>query len=247
LAATISGTTTAVQGPTTSPITFSGSGGATPYTFTYNINGGSNQTITTTGINTTAVVLQSNAATGTFVYTLVSVTDGNGCTVTLPANTTATVTVITGRPDLFSGVLEPVNTQFINGQEKEGYVILSNAAAVTNPTTGTITFRISFVSNFDLEILGTTTSILSGSIIVNNTDWNISTGPFGYTLTSKPGVVINGGFASSKIGFKLKAIGFANSGGIMSVTIFNDTGGASPGAGDSDDTNNQSVKLFTIN
>jgi hypothetical protein len=244
LAGSISGTTTVIQNAiTSSPITFSGSGGALPYTFTYTINGGSNQTVTTTGINTSAVVQQSNATLGQFIYALVSITDGNGCTGTVPADNKDTVTVITGRPDLFSAVSNPLNSQFINGQVKEGVVTLSNAAV--NQTTGTITFRISYVANFDLEILDGTT--LSAGVGVNNSDWNISAGILFYTLTSKPGVVINGGFASSKIGFKLTAIGSTNSSGIMTVTIINDTGGTSPGTGDSNNNNNQSVKLFTIN
>jgi len=93
--------------------------------------------------------------------------------------------------------------------------------------------------------LGTTTT--SASSAVNNTDWNITAGPFYYTITSKPGIIINGSNTSIKIGYKLTATGFANSSGIMTVTIINGTGGSTPSNGDSNNTNNQSVKLFTIN
>ncbi len=246
LSASVSGTTTVTQGPTTSSVTFGGTGGTLPYTFTYNVNGGSNQTISTTGANTTAVVQQSNAATGTFTYTLVSVTDANGCTGSL-GNATATITVVPGPPDLFSTIDRPLNTQFTNGGpngEKEGYVTISNAAV--DPTTGAITFRIAIPNNFTLTLLpGTTTS--AGSA-VNNGDWNITMPTlFYYELTSKPAVVINGSLAFARIGFKLTATGTPNTTGIMTVSIINGTGGATVSTGDSNNSNNQSVKLFTIN
>jgi hypothetical protein len=188
-------------------------------------------------------VLQSNAVLGQFIYKLISIADANGCTGTIPADDEDTVNVVNARPDLVSAVAKPLNSQFINNQFKEGYVTISNVAV--NPTTGTTTFRISLVSNFDLEILGTTT--VSAGDPVNNVDWNITPGPLFYTVTSKPGIFINGSNASIKIGYKLTATGFANSNGIMTVTIINGTGGSTPSNGDSNNTNNQSVKLFTIN
>ncbi|WP_341216365.1 hypothetical protein, partial [uncultured Wocania sp.] len=50
--ATISGTTQVCKDETPLPqITFTGAAGTTPYTFTYSINAGANQTITTVGTN----------------------------------------------------------------------------------------------------------------------------------------------------------------------------------------------------
>jgi hypothetical protein len=46
--------------------------GQTPYTFTYNINGGSNQTVTTTSGNTVTVSVPTNIP-GTYTYNLVNV------------------------------------------------------------------------------------------------------------------------------------------------------------------------------
>jgi hypothetical protein len=245
LAGNISGTTTVAQNQPPANITFSGNGGTVPYTFTYNVNGGANQTITTSGANTITTVPQSSAVLGQFIYKLVSVTDAYGCLGTLPADDEDTITVVGAipRPDLVSAVERPLNSQFINGQVKEGYVTITNVAP--DPTTGTVTFRISLVANFDLEILETT--LTSAGSTVNNPDWNITPGVFFYTITSKPGIVINGSSASIKIGYKLTAIGSANSGGLMTVTIINGTGGSTAGNGDSNNTNNQSVKLFTIN
>jgi gliding motility-associated-like protein len=89
--ATITGTTTVCTGAADPVVTFTGSGGTAPYTFTYNVNGGVNQTITTdTGDSVTLPVATTTA--GTFNYTLVSVQDNTG---TVSAATgTVVVTVV---------------------------------------------------------------------------------------------------------------------------------------------------------
>ncbi|WP_321288847.1 HYR domain-containing protein [uncultured Sunxiuqinia sp.] len=88
--ATISGTIAACPNGTQPTITFSGANGSTPYTFTYNINSGGNQTITTSSGN--SVTLQApTSATGTFNYNLIGVEDANGCIQNQTG--TATITV----------------------------------------------------------------------------------------------------------------------------------------------------------
>ncbi|WP_159517808.1 beta strand repeat-containing protein, partial [Sunxiuqinia indica] len=88
--ATISGTTAVCPNGTQPTITFSGADGTTPYTFTYTINSGVNQTITTSSGN--SVTLQApTSATGIFNYNLISVEDANGCSQNQTG--TATVTV----------------------------------------------------------------------------------------------------------------------------------------------------------
>ncbi|MCE9540056.1 MAG: gliding motility-associated C-terminal domain-containing protein [Bacteroidetes bacterium] len=57
-------------------ITFTGASATAPYTFTYTINGGPNQTVTTTGGNTANVPVPTGAV-GTFLYELISVQDGS--------------------------------------------------------------------------------------------------------------------------------------------------------------------------
>ncbi|RKE98354.1 PKD domain-containing protein [Ichthyenterobacterium magnum] len=93
--ATISGTTQVCKDDTPFPqITFTGSGGTTPYTFTYTINGGAPQTITTNS-NTVTLPVSTNTI-GTFTYQLISVEDNTGEVTN--ENGTAVVTV--SQPDI---------------------------------------------------------------------------------------------------------------------------------------------------
>lgn len=73
--ATISGTTTVCQNAASPVITFTGSGGTAPYTFTYKINNGAPLTVTTNGNNNSVNVSANTTVAGVFTYTLVSVED----------------------------------------------------------------------------------------------------------------------------------------------------------------------------
>ncbi len=104
--ASISGNASVVVNTTAPLITFTGASGTAPYTFTYNLNGGANQTIVTTVGNMVTLAVPTNA-TGNFVYTLVSVADINGSQL---QSGTATVNVTTNPQPVtlisFTGVLE---------------------------------------------------------------------------------------------------------------------------------------------
>ncbi|MFC0604969.1 PKD domain-containing protein [Winogradskyella pulchriflava] len=90
--ATITGTTTVCLNETPLPqITFTGSGGPAPYEFTYSLNGGVNQTISTTGSNTSITLPVDTSVAGNYVYNLISVSDASDEIATI--NETATVTV----------------------------------------------------------------------------------------------------------------------------------------------------------
>ncbi|PQV47849.1 gliding motility-associated-like protein [Jejuia pallidilutea] len=90
--ASISGTTEVCLNSSPDPeITFTGSGGAAPYTFTYTINGGGNLTVSTTGSNNSVDLSVNTGTVGTFIYRLVSVEDNTGDTES--ATGTATITV----------------------------------------------------------------------------------------------------------------------------------------------------------
>ena len=77
-AATITGGTTVCQNAASPLITFTGSGGTAPYTFTYTVTGvAGNQTISTTGNNSTITIPANTSSSGTFTYNLVSVEDSS--------------------------------------------------------------------------------------------------------------------------------------------------------------------------
>jgi hypothetical protein len=63
--------------PTKPGIIFTGAGGTTPYTFTYTINGGAPQTISTVGGSSSVTFYQPTTTSGTFTYELVSVKDNS--------------------------------------------------------------------------------------------------------------------------------------------------------------------------
>ncbi|MCG9792645.1 Ig-like domain-containing protein [Flavobacterium algicola] len=90
--ATIEGTTTLCKDATATKITFTATGGNAPYTFTYKINNGSEQKVTTTSGNSVSVSAPTSTA-NQFVYTLISVGDGSSNSCINPQSGNATVTV----------------------------------------------------------------------------------------------------------------------------------------------------------
>ena len=90
--ATISGSTTVCIGTASPNITFTGAAGTAPYTFTYNINGGANQTVTTS-VGNSVTVAAATGTVGVFNYNLVSVKDGTTTSCTQLQTGTATVRV----------------------------------------------------------------------------------------------------------------------------------------------------------
>jgi len=90
--ATISGTTDVCKDATPPEITFTASSGTEPYTFTYRINGGSYQTVISSGSNSATVSVPTGQA-GTFSYQLVSVQDGSSTECSQLQDDIAVVTV----------------------------------------------------------------------------------------------------------------------------------------------------------
>jgi hypothetical protein len=265
LAATITSTGTVPQNSgTTTTVTFNVTGGTAPYTIVYNapvggypLAGGLN-TIVTNSSNSSTVggnlnslrttIPQPINVVGVFTYTLVSVTDANGCVIT--PGTTSTVTVVPAsflRPDLTATITSPISSSFVQNQIKEGVIEVENV--VPSPTTGQVQFRVSAPQNYILYMNDATT--VSNGEAVDNAQFSVvlsGSGAF-YTVTSLPGVVIGGSNTSGnllKIGFKVKATGLSNNSGNVGVTLFNGTGGAA-GSGDNNSANNQVVQIFLIN
>jgi len=109
LTATISGTTAVCQNAVLPYITFTGSGGTAPFTFTYTVNGGSPQTVTTTSGNS-AAVSQTTIAPGSFVYSLVNVKDVGNSACSNVQTGTSTITV------------NPLPTATIGGTTTHNYI-----------------------------------------------------------------------------------------------------------------------------
>ncbi|MFN5678778.1 MAG: PKD domain-containing protein [Flavobacteriia bacterium] len=101
-AAAISGTATVCENGAQPNITFTGSNSTAPYTFTYSINGGANQTITTSPTSSSVTLPVPTATTGTFTYTLSNVAVGacssavtaQAATITVSANIIPTFTQV---------------------------------------------------------------------------------------------------------------------------------------------------------
>ena len=100
--ATIGGTTSVCEGSASPDITFTGAGGTPPYTFTYKINGGADQMVTTI-MGNSVTVAQSTAIPGTFTYSLVSVSDANMCSQAQVGSAIITVDPLTGTPGTIIG------------------------------------------------------------------------------------------------------------------------------------------------
>ena len=89
--ATIGTDVTLCQGDFAPTITFTGANGTAPYTFTYNINGGAN--ITVTALTNVFVAPFTTAVAGTFVFNLVSVSDASVSSCSQAQVGTATVII----------------------------------------------------------------------------------------------------------------------------------------------------------
>jgi PKD repeat protein len=134
--AAISGTANVCRNNTYPVITFTGSGGTSPYTFTYNINNGADKTISTaTGNSATIQVPTEN--TGTFKYNLVGVTDGsaNAC----KSSSTGTTTVTINEPP---ATLTLIDYEYCNGVTTTPIVFTNSVVGTTykwvnnNPSIG---------------------------------------------------------------------------------------------------------------
>lgn len=182
--ATISGTTTLCQNAAAPSITFTGANGTAPYTFTYNINGGANQTVSS-GAGTTATVSAPTGTSGTFTYNLVSVSSATGCSQTQTGSSTVTV--------------NPLPTATISGTA----TVCQNATAPTITFTGangtapyTFTYNINGGANQTVSSgAGTTATVsvptgTSGTFTYNLVSVAASTG-CSQTQTGSATVTVN--------------------------------------------------------
>ncbi|MEJ7681481.1 MAG: Ig-like domain-containing protein [Segetibacter sp.] len=145
--ATISGTTAVCQNATRPAITFTGTGGTAPYTFTYKIGTGANQTVVSgSGTNPVSVTVFAPTTTvGTFTYNLVSV-QGQFCSN--PQTGSATITVnplptITGTLVVCAGSTTQLTGSATAASSNSwvssnpGVATVNNTGLVTGVATGT--------------------------------------------------------------------------------------------------------------
>jgi uncharacterized protein (TIGR02145 family) len=164
--ATISGTTAVCQNSAAPLITFTGGSSTPPYTFTYNINGGANQQVTTVAGNSVTVVAPTNVA-GIFTYNLVSVQDGSPTACSQSQTGSAVVTV------------NPLPTATISGTIA---VCQNSAAPLITFTGGSATPPYTFTYNINGGANQQITTIVGNSVTVS-APTNVM-GSFTYNLIS---------------------------------------------------------------
>ena len=121
--ATISGNATVCQNAPSPVITFTGSGGTAPYTFTYTLNGNPQTDIVTVSGN--SVTLNAPTGTvGTFTYTLISVNDSTNN----PQNQNGSIVVTVNNLPTIPIISSNGNTTFC----QDGNVILSTPNVLNN-------------------------------------------------------------------------------------------------------------------
>jgi hypothetical protein len=118
--ATITGSAIICQNATAPVVTFTGSGATAPYTFTYKINNGSNQTVSTVSGNSVSVSVPTNTA-GTYTYTLVSVKESSGVHCSATVSGTATIMI---NPLPAVAVMSCPSTHLCNGDS--GQITVAN-------------------------------------------------------------------------------------------------------------------------
>jgi gliding motility-associated-like protein len=161
-AALIAGSTEQCENGTQPQVTFTGSVGTAPYTFYYRINGGPLLNVTSTG--TTATVNVPTNIPGTYIYTLVSVTDASSTSCSQLQNGTATV------------IIHPLPTAAFNFSAPQCPGIPVNFTDVSVPNVGALT---TWSWNFGDPGSGTDNT----SVINNPTHIYYTAGTYNVTLT----------------------------------------------------------------
>ncbi len=170
-------------------ITFTGTTGTAPFTFTYKVNSGSNQTIKTTSGNSIILNAPTNNP-GKFTYTLISVQDANGCSQTQSGDVTievkpAPTATITGPQNTCQNAPYPLITFTGNGGTQP-YTFTYNIENGPNKTISTTTGNTVTVE-VPTENLGTYKYNLFGVTDASaNTCTSSQTGSVSITVNQSP-------------------------------------------------------------
>jgi hypothetical protein len=217
--ATIGGTTNVCVNAAAPKITFTGASGLSPYTFNYTIDAGSGpiaQSPLGTISGTTIQVPVSTFAPGTYIYSLVSVTDGP---------TTACTQLQSGSATVIVNPLPTVNINTPPAVCSPSTVDLT-ASAITAGSTGSLSFTYWNNSNGTGAIInpaavGSGTYYIKGTTISGCSDIK----PVTVTVNPKPTAIISGNAAVCLNG--VTNVTFTGAGGTAPYTFtYNINGGA---------------------
>ena len=216
--ATISGTTEVCLDAAQPDIIFTGITGTAPFTFTYNINGGDNQTVTTISGNSVTVSAPTNLA-GIYIYSLVSVEDAFSnvvqtgiATVTINPLPTATIsgppTVCLDAPNpsviLTGNYGTPEYTFSYSVDDSEPRTVISGCGSVgidvSTVTAGVFTYHLLSVTDYK----GCARSISDQNVLVNIPGTTVaSTGVTALKITTATlNGVVNANNASTDVTFE---------------------------------------------
>jgi gliding motility-associated-like protein len=216
--AAISGTTAVCLNAANPEIIFTGANGAAPYTFTYTLNGGAAQTITTSTGNSVSISVPTSAA-GVFTYDLTSVSSASlascsqaqtgSATVTVEALPTAaisgTTTICTGSTAVitFNGTPNATVTYTVDGGTNQ--TIILNASGSATITTAALTANTTFVLLSATSATVTACSqSLTGSAVITVNQLTVPNVTFSYAqacinATANPLPILTSGFVTGGV------------------------------------------------
>jgi hypothetical protein len=221
--AAIAGNTTVCKNSAAPSIVFTGSGGVAPYTFTYSINGGLSQTVTTVSGNTVNVSVPTSTP-GSYAYSLLSVKESSGTTCNNVASGTATVVVrdlpnatIAGTTAVCQNSTAPLVTfTGSNGIAPYtfSYRINGGATQTVTTTTGTsvtVSVPTNVFGTFNYELLGVQESS-------STTCYNTASGSAFVTINELATANISGNTTVCK-NSAAPSVTFTGSGGVAPYTF----------------------------
>ncbi|MBP6410626.1 MAG: hypothetical protein KA313_05960, partial [Pseudarcicella sp.] len=202
--ATISGDATVCLGEVQPLITFTGAVGLAPYTFTYQVNSGANQTVTTTSGNNSVTVPVNTTVAGTFSYQLISVSDANVSSCSQNQTGIAAVTVnpkpeatISGATQVCVNSTEPLVTFTGSGGAAPytfEYTENGVAKVITTTSGNSVTVAVSTSTaekySFVLNKVTDNSSTQCNNLVSGNVDVIVSPAPKA-TITGNAEVCLN--------------------------------------------------------
>jgi gliding motility-associated-like protein len=181
--AAISGGATVCQNAAGPVITFTGSGGTSPYTFTYSINGVLQPTVTTTGNNNSVTINAPTNVTGVFNYNLTLVQDISSSQI-LNLNTVVTV---------ISNFTVNASSDILVCRGNQISLSCSVSGNGSNPVTYSWSGPNGFTSNQQSPTIPNSTTAMTGSYTVTASIGNCQTQDVVNVTVAEPQIESLGG------------------------------------------------------